>query len=281
MVAVPSWRSGSHVLFRTMAASPPAAVLRAFEVSGTPSPLIGGEGHSWTCGGFVFKPCSDPVEWMWLGERLPSVVQDGFRLALPARAADGRWVVDGWSAQPFLEGVHPDDGRWLDVLTVSEWFHRAASVLVRPEFIDRRTHPWAVGDRVAWGEAESPAAHPFLDRLLHIRRPVNLSSQVIHGDLTENVLFADSLEPAVIDVTPYWRPAGFAAAVVVADAVCWHEADLDTLLPATSAIAEFPQLLVRAAIYRLATALVFGESELDAYATVIRLAERLVARGVA
>jgi uncharacterized protein (TIGR02569 family) len=118
-------------------------------------------------------------------------------------------------------------------------------------------------------------------RLLHIRRPVNLSSQVIHGDLTENVLFADSLEPAVIDVTPYWRPAGFAAAVVVADAVCWHEADLDTLLPATSAIAEFPQLLVRAAIYRLATALVFGESELDAYARVIRLAERLVARGVA
>jgi hypothetical protein len=76
-------------------------------------------------------------------------------------------------------------------------------------------------------------------------------------------------------VTPYWRPAGFAAAVVVGDAICWRDADPDPLVVATSTVTEFPQLLVRAVIYRLVTALVFGQSDLDAYAKVVRLAERL------
>jgi uncharacterized protein (TIGR02569 family) len=223
------------------------------------SPLVGGEGQSWSCGGFVVKPCADPVEWAWLGKQLPSVVQDGFRLALPVRAADSRWVVDGWCAQPLLKGRHPDDGRWVDVLAVSERFHRAAADLERPEFIDWRTHPWSVGDRVAWGEAEPPVVHPFVDRLLNMRRSVQLPAQVIHGDLTENVLFADALQPAVIDVTPYWRPAAFAAAVVVGDAVCWRDVDPDPLVVATSTVAEFPQLLVRAVLYRLVTALLSGQ----------------------
>jgi hypothetical protein len=47
------------------------------------------------------------------------------------------------------------------------------------------------------------------------------------------------------------------------------------LVVATSTVAEFPQLLVRAVIYRLVTDLVFGQSDLDAYAKVVRLAERL------
>jgi uncharacterized protein (TIGR02569 family) len=255
---------------------PPAAVLTAFGVAGTPLPLAGGEGHSSSAGEVVFKPCLDSVEWAWLGEQLPSVVQEGFRLALPLPARDGRWVVDGWCAQPLLEGRHPgDDGRWVEVLAVGERFHRAVTGLELPEFIAQRTDPWSVGDRVAWEEAEPPVTHPLLERLLDIRRPVQLPAQVIHGDLTENVLFADWLPPAVIDVTPYWRPKEFAAAVVVGDAVCWRGADPEPLIVATSAVAPFPQLLVRAVIYRLVTGLVFGQSDFDAYAKVVRLAERL------
>jgi hypothetical protein len=86
-----------------MADPPPGAALSAFGVSGTPSPLAGGEGQSWVCGGLVVKPSADPVEWAWLGEQLPAVAQDGFRLALPVRAADGQWVVDGWCAHRSLK----------------------------------------------------------------------------------------------------------------------------------------------------------------------------------
>jgi hypothetical protein len=59
------------------------------------------------------------------------------------------------------------------------------------------------------------------------------------------------------------------------------DADPDPLVVATSTVAEFPQLLVRAVIYRLVTALVFGESDLDAYAKGIHLAERLGTRDTA
>ena len=47
----------------------------------------------------------------------------------------------------------------------------------------------------------------------------------MHGDLTGNVLFARGLPPAVIDFSPYWRPVGFASAVVVGDALLWEGAD--------------------------------------------------------
>jgi prepilin-type processing-associated H-X9-DG protein len=52
------------------------------------------------------------------------------------------------------------------------------------------------------------------------RRPVHLPEQLLHGDLTGNVLFADGVAPAIIDRSPYWRPVSWAAAVAVVDALC-------------------------------------------------------------
>ena len=73
---------------------------------------------------------------------------------------------------------------------------------------------------------------------------------MIHGDLTGNVLFEPELPPAIIDFVPRWRPTGFAAAVVVADALVWEGAD-ESLLDAVSHIPELDQFLARALIYRL------------------------------
>ena len=108
-----------------------------------------------------------------------------------------------------------------------------------------------------------------------LRRPVRLSPQLIHGDLTENVLFSDDRPPAVIDPTMYWRPFGYASAIVVGDAVRWHRAQVDPLLDAVAHLEAFPQLYVRAAIFRLVTSLLFETGPLDAYAFDIDLAERL------
>lgn len=71
----------------------------------------------------------------------------------------------------------------------------------------------------------------------------------MHGDLTGNVLFHETLSPAVIDFAPYWRPVAFASAVVVGDALLWEGAD-ETLLDAVSHVDDFPQYLLRALIYR-------------------------------
>jgi len=61
-------------------------------------------------------------------------------------------------------------------------------------------------------------------------------------------------------VTPYFRPPGFASAVVIGDAVRWRDADPEPLLEATASDPAFPQLFVRAVIYRLVTSLLFGAS---------------------
>ena len=252
-------------------------MLQEFGAGGALESLEGGEGRSWRAGDVVLKPCDDSVEWSWLGEHLPTVHQDEFRLMSPLPARNGRWVVDGWCAQAALAGRHPDPGRWADVLLTGERFHRAVRHLPRPEFIDARTHPWAVGDRVAWEEAESPKGYDPLDRLLEVRRPLTFLPQLIHGDLTENVLFAEGQDPAVIDVTPYWRPVGYASAVVVADAIAWHEADPEALLDCVAHVDGFPQLFVRALIFRMVTTVEFaqGEPPLAGYQPAVDLAVRL------
>jgi hypothetical protein len=91
-------------------------------------------------------------------------------------------------------------------------------------------------------------------------KPVAARSQLIHGDLTGNVLFDDRLPPAVIDLAPYWRSTAFASAIVVADALVWEGAD-EGILDAVTHIADFDQYLLRALIYRAVTDRLFRIDE--------------------
>ena len=124
----------------------------------------------------------------------------------------------------------------------------------RPRFLDGRSNEWAIGDRVAWGEipcGDFPAVG-HLPALAEAVRPLAAPNQLIHGDLSGNVLFHDQLAPAIIDFSPYWRPAAYASAIVVADALLWEDAD-GQVLDLVSNIDNFGQFLVRALIFRLVT----------------------------
>ena len=106
------------------------------------------------------------------------------------------------------------------------------------------------------------------------RRP-----QAIHGDLTGNVLFADPLPPAVIDLAVYWRPAAYARAIVVADALAWEGATPDDLAAATSGEG-FGQFLARALLFRMVTDWLANTEGAPtgspAYASGVDLAVRLI-----
>jgi len=182
-------------------------VLSAFGV-GDPTPLAGGQGTSWRARHLVVKPLDlEPDELEWQARLYERLVPSGFRVAPPVRAADGALVVDGWTAWTFVAGAHARR-RWSEIIGVGETFHRAFSNVERPSFLDRRSDVWATGDRVAWGELPigqfGHAKH--LDRLAGHLKPVDLPSQLVHGDLCGNVLFEPGLPPAVIDFSPYWRP---------------------------------------------------------------------------
>jgi uncharacterized protein (TIGR02569 family) len=112
---------------------------------------------------------------------------------------------------------------------------------------------------------------PLLATLLAERRHVTATAQLVHGDLLGNVLLADGLPPAIIDWPAYWRPPGWASAVAVVDALCWHGAD-PALLDRWSHLPEWRQMLIRALIFRIGTSAAAGwEGEPDAaYLPVVR-----------
>jgi uncharacterized protein (TIGR02569 family) len=183
----------------------------------------------------------------------------GVRVAVPVAATDRRWVVDGWVATRFLEG-EPGGWRWDEVLAAGRAFHEAVAHLPRPSFLDRRRSPWDVGDRMAWGDeplvVRDAGLAPLVDRLAAALRPVDGASQLVHGDLGGNVLLsAAGAPPAILDLSPYWRPPAWADAVVVVDALVWADAHPSLVDEA----GVDPQFLARAMLYRLVTDDVVGQ----------------------
>ncbi len=267
------------------AVPPPDHVLRAFAApSAPPEVLDGGQGRTWRCGNIVFKPVDDPVEASWLANVFEQLQVSGLRLARPVRSSDGRWVVSGWSAQRFVSGSPAP--RHDDILRVSIALHEALSAVPEPKFVRQRAglYPWA--DRLAWGEIDDVDARTgsghgarLFAGLAAGRRPIELPSQVVHGDLYGNVLFAGSAPPAVVDITPYWRPAGWAAGVIAVDAIAFGGAPVELItewgqwpqLPHSA----WPHLVRRALLFRLAACLANPATPPSHLVTMLSTAERI------
>jgi uncharacterized protein (TIGR02569 family) len=232
---------------------PPARVVEAWGIDHA-APLEGGEGQAFVADDLVLKPVVDVRQAVWLAEVLESLPEpEDLRIIRPVASHSGTWVIDGWSAWRRLEGRHIR-GRWQEVLGVADRFHSAVRGVAWSDAIEC-DNAWTQADRFAWDEQniEVPRPlRPLVDTLLSRRVELDLPSQLIHGDLTDNVLFHDRLPPAVIDISPYWRPARFAQAVVIADSVAWFGADVETAEGFIDP--EGVQLLVRAMLFRLGAA---------------------------
>lgn len=243
-----------------MPPQPPAHVLAAFGAAAeAPEPLPGGQGRAFRSGDIVFKPVDNPAEASWIAATFEQLRVAGIRVARPVRSSDGRWVVAGWCAQRFVSG-RPED-RYSEIIGTSLTLHDALSQLPNPRYLRDRDDLYSWADRLSWGEpvsgncrlADGHGARLF-DELATGRKPLDVPNQVVHGDMFGNVLFAGTAPPAVIDITPYWRPAVWSAAVIAVDAVSWGGAQTD-LLQQWSHLEEWPQMLLRALLFRLAVSL--------------------------
>jgi uncharacterized protein (TIGR02569 family) len=229
-------------------------VARAFGLAGPAVPLPGGRGRSWRVGDAVLKPLEgDPVLLEWHAELLGRLdgYRDEFRVSVPLRTRDGAVSAAGWTASRYEPG-EPRPRAWRDVLDVGARFHRALRGVPAPAELADRRDPWALADRVAAGGPvpERVSGTPHLAPLLGALRPVDEPSQLVHGDLSGNVLFSDGAAPLVLDFSPYWRPPGFAAAVVVVDALVYDGAP-DALIQSSGIGPRTRQHLLRALIFRL------------------------------
>jgi len=214
-------------------------------------------GPAWRCGDVVLKPVDSAAQAAWVAETLGALDVPDLRVARPLRSSDGRWVVSGWSAVRYVSGAA--EPRTNDIVEVSFRLHAATAVLRRPRFLSSRDDLLGVADAVAWGEREPDELAGIaadgdlvveLADLAAARGPENFRPQVVHGDLFGTVLFAGAAPPAIIDFVPFWRPAEWAAAVVVVDALAWGGASPD-LLSRWSGLAEWPRVLLRALLFRV------------------------------
>ena len=177
------WRAGQ---------GPSARVVQAFGLLGAPERLPGGQGQTWRLGDAALKPSQGEDVVRWAGDLLTRL--DGrcdFRVSPPLRARDGSWSVEGWTAWRYQPGAH-QPGSWLGILDVGSKFHDSVHDEALPTFLLRRTDRWAVTDRVAWDELPLPPAmgsNSLVRELVAALRPVRARSQLVHADLTGNVLF--------------------------------------------------------------------------------------------
>jgi hypothetical protein len=238
---------------RPLSTPPPPAVLAAFGVDDA-TLLTGGQGTTYRAGDIVVKPVLDVVEAEWVAALVDGLPHpDDLRIIRPVRASDGSWVVDGWAAWRWLEGEH----RLLPtvaLLALADRLHRLLRDVPWSPVLETDS-PWARGHAWAHGEIELEVPPSFAAVVAELRAIAGTPSpderrQLIHGDIAGNVLIADGLAPAIIDLSLDWAATDYAKAIVVVDAVGWLGA------PAEDLALVPPHLAARAALFRLGSAAV-------------------------
>ncbi|WP_045823608.1 TIGR02569 family protein [Williamsia herbipolensis] len=255
------------------APDPPEHVIATFGLAGsTPIALTREWEGGWRIGEVVLSLVPDHARAAWSAKIREDLYVDGVRVARPLRGTDGRYVVSGWRADTYIAGS--PEPRHDEVVSLANRLHQVTADLERPRFLLQPPAPpytdvdvFNAADRAAWedtplrsaraagfGEPTSPdgvKSIEMLKTLATLRKPIESPSQLVHGDLFGTVLFAGAAAPGITDLVPYWRPAPWAAAVVVVDALAWGGADED-LVSRWADQPEWPQMMLRALMFRLA-----------------------------
>lgn len=274
--ALPNHRDAS--IDDTQSSVPPTTeALAGFAGGQSAHRLAGGMGVAWRAGDIVLKPSPNALEARYVAEThagLRDTPSCRFQRPVPVPGKLGCWEIDGWVAWHWIEG-EPAPERAREIVLASRAYHDLLSPLPDNPVFASRTDPWARADRVAWGEAsvDYPADYLALLAPLLAAPPPLLPRQVIHADLTGNVVFSPGLAPGIIDPTLYWRPVAFAEAVILVDQ-CWFTKTLD-LTPFADTPA-FARMLCRAAARRIAEqpeqVAAHGKDAAEAFAIARRIA---------
>lgn len=260
--------------------------------------------RGWRYGDVVLSPVVDHARAAWSAGVRETLQVEGVRMARPVRSTDGRWVVSGWSADTFLAGepeprhdevvavagrlhaataavprprfLAPGPGAPLDVFTAADRASWGEDLTRLAASLRASRAPVPDGAEPGPGDPDDPDPDPaeadsareasaaLFAALDPLREPVTSPSQLVHGDLFGTVLFAGAAPPGITDLTPYWRPAAWAAGVAVVDAVAWGGADTG-LIDRWEHLPEWPQQLLRALLFRLAVHALHPRSTLEAF----------------
>jgi len=231
---------------------PPEHVLKAFGLGAEAPRRLAGS-RSWYCDEVVLRPVSDRRHAVWLGSVLDRLDVPELRIARPVRSTDGRTLISGWQAYRYLSGTPAVDPDVLILTSIR--LHQATSRLDEPPPESNGDGIAAEAARLAWGEQDTLVDEEkggrWFEILAGVREPVSLPDQLVHGQLYDTVLFDAEGDPGVVDFEPHYRPAEWATAVAAVDAMAAGVADGE-LLRRWAHLPEWPQMLLRAILFRLA-----------------------------
>jgi uncharacterized protein (TIGR02569 family) len=250
-------------------------ILKAFGISGKLILLPGGEGTCYRVGDVVLKPVRDVREASWIAEINNNLDSSEFRIPKPIKSRGGDWVFDGWTASKFLQGKHKP-GHYAEVIKLNTIFHKALKNVPKPAWFDKKTDVFAISDRMAWGEIPIPdfkITNKPLKKIFSRLKENQLPNQLIHGDWgIDQILFHNTLAPAVLDMTPYFRPKDYPIADMLISAIINDNVNI-TILDLGKDINNFNQLMLRALIFRTCTYVGFQihpENNYDWTPTIIK-----------
>jgi hypothetical protein len=246
---------------------PPDHVLDLFAVPERVLPLPGGQGHSVLAGDLVLSPGRDPWVSSLMSPPLARLAVEldtragrrrrDLRIAVPVPARDGSWTVDGWGASRYEPGTRGCTDLAV-IRATGALLHAELSQVVAdwPPAAAAPRDRWDRAARIAFGSGDADLSGfgvhtaELVSWLLAERTDVAIGpDQLVHGDLAGNVLLDEADAPVIIDFAPYWRPALWADAVCVLDAVMWMDSDPAVL--ADWAVGAHRQAMLRAGIFRL------------------------------
>lgn len=243
-------------------------IAASFNLDGEPIPLAGGQNTSVKINDAVLKPVDDEPHSEWLLNVIDKIVPDGYRLSKPIRSKNGKFVSKGWICMRFERG-HETRGNIEEKLRVSRLFHRDISGVSVRDF-PQPDHVWSKAHRIAWQTKELPEgvhkdARDIVESLLcSISLQKRYNVQVVHGDLSGNILLDDALEPLIIDFSPTVAPVEYAEAILACDCIAWQGSpisELDTLPDSKL----YNEMILRAVIFRLTVAAICSGQDYDAF----------------
>jgi hypothetical protein len=244
-------------------------ILNAFNLNGELKPLKGGQNTSVRVNDAVLKPVGDNVQVNeWLLGILNEIDPYKYRLAKPVISNDGTFIYNGWCCTRFEPGEHRD-GDIKNKLEVSRLFHHDLADIDITN-IPIGDDPWSVSQGIVWQKENLPqniskTAYKILEELISkATLKGNYKVQVIHADLSGNILFDKVLDPLIIDFSPTIAPVEYAEAILVCDCIAWQGSPITDLglLGNSEYIIE---MILRAVIFRLSVAAIFAGDNQDKF----------------
>lgn len=239
-------------------------ILYSFNLSGDIVPLSGGQNTSVKVGNAVLKPVDDIQHSEWLLNIIYNITPRGYRVSKPVRNNYGTFVSRGWSCTHYEIGKDVK-GQIKEKLLVSKLFHRDLSSIDFQNF-PHTDNPWSKGHRIAWQIDELPGELPretqeIINKLLcSVSLKEQYKVQIVHSDLSGNILFDHFLSPLVIDFSPTIAPVEYAEAILVCDCIAWqgsHISEID-LLPDNEL---YKEMIIRAIIFRLSVSAICSNGD--------------------